>query len=103
MESNNNQTVIDTFEIPEDLAKELSELLTKQTIRDRLLVQLINEPEKYDTAEQRLIPVTAKIEAIEIKITKEYVPDKYNSTKYMWNYDGYEISGNKVEVIEIGN
>lgn len=94
------QKVIDWFEIPDTLAKELSELLIKQTIRERLLMQLVGEPEKYEEAEKLLIPITAKIEAIKVKITKEYIPAKYNARKYMWNYDGYEIDGNRVQIIE---
>lgn len=94
------QQIIDYFEIPEDLAIELSDLLIKQTIRERLLTQLINDQTKYEKAEEMLIPITTKIEAIKIKITKEYVPEKYNSTKYMWNYDGWEVDKNKVQVIE---
>ena len=94
------QRVIGEFEIPEDLAKELSELLTKQTIRERLLTQLIDQPDKYEEAEKLLIPVTSRIEAIKIKITKEYIPEQFNSAKYMWNYDGYEVSGNKVQIVE---
>lgn len=94
------QAVVDTFEIPEDLAKELSDLLTKQTIRERLLVQLINEPEKYNQAEDMLIPVTARIEAIKIKITKEFVPVKYNDRRFQWNYDGWEVDQNRVQILE---
>lgn len=100
MDSENNQSIIDLFEIPEDLAKELSDLLTKQTIRERLLLQLINDPDKYNQVEDLLLPITAKIEAIKIRITKDFVPAKYNSQKYMWNYDGWEVDGNKVQVIE---
>ena len=92
--------VIDHFEIPEELARELSELLTKQVIRERLLLQLINDPEKYEQAESNLVPITAKIEAIKLKITKEYIPDKYNSRRYVWNYNGFEIDQNRVEIIE---
>ena len=94
------QVVIDHFEIPDDLAQELSGLLTKQTIRERLLMQLVGEPEKYEQAENLLIPITAKIEAIKVKITKEFVPAKYNARRYMWNYDGFEVDGNKVQIIE---
>lgn len=94
------QQIIDYFEIPEDLAIELSDLLIKQTIRERLLTQLINDQTKYEKAEELLIPITAKIEAIKIKITKEYIPEKYNSPKYMWNYDGWEVDENKVQIIE---
>lgn len=94
------QIVIDKFEIPEDLAHELSGLLTKQTIRERLLLQLVGEPEKYEQAEELLLPVTARIEAMKIKITKEFVPAKYNNRKYQWNYDGWEVDQNNVQVIE---
>lgn len=94
------QVVVDYFEIPEELAKELSDLLTKQTIRERMLTQLIGEPEKYEEAEKMLIPVVSRIEAIKVKITKEYVPEKYNSIRYMWNYDGWEVDKNRVQVIE---
>ena len=78
----------------------LSDLLTKQTIRERMLLQLINEPDKYEKAEEMLIPITARIEAIKIKITKEFVPAKYNSVRYMWNYDGWAVDKNKVQIIE---
>ena len=93
------QKVIDYFEIPDELAKELSELLTKQTIREKLLLQLVDQPDKYEDAEKLLIPITARIEAIKVKITKEYIPEKYASSKYMWNYDGYEVDQNKVQII----
>lgn len=94
--------VVDHFEIPEELARELSELLITQTIREKLLMELINSDDesKYEAVERKLAPVTAKIEAIKIKITSEYVPAKYNSPRYMWNYMGYEVSKNLVEVIE---
>lgn len=94
------QVVVDYFEIPEELAKELSDLLTKQTIRERMLLQLINEPDKYEKAEEMLVPITARIEAIKIKITKEFVPVKYNSVRYMWNYDGWAVDKNRVQIIE---
>ena len=94
------QKVIDWFEIPDPLARGLSELLVKQTIRERMLMQLVNDPEKYEEAEKLLIPIASKIEAIKVKITKEYIPEKYNSRKYMWNYDGYEIDANRVQIIE---
>lgn len=92
------QKLVASFEIPEELAKELSELLTKQTIRERLLVQLIDEPTKYEKAEAILLPVTAKIEAIKVKITNEYVPEEYRSSEYIWNYDGWEIAGSNVNI-----
>ena len=96
-----NQQVVDNFEIPEDLAKELSELLVKQTIRERILLQLVADPDKFEEVEKSLIPITAKVEAIKNRITKEFVPEEYNSTKYMWNYESWEVARNKVQVIEL--
>lgn len=93
------QQIVGTFEIPEELAKELSDLLTKQTIRMQVLTNVIDQPDKYEIAEKNLIPITRKIEAIKVKITKEYVPDKYDDPKYVWNYDGWDVSENKVQII----
>lgn len=95
----NEQIIVGRFSIPEELAKELSELLTKQTIRERLLIQLIDDPKKYEQAEELIIPITSKIEAIKIKITNEFVPDEYRSSKYVWNYDGWEVAENNVNVL----
>jgi hypothetical protein len=95
------QKIVGTFTIPDDLARELSDLLTKQTIRERLLMQLINDPAKYEQAEALLVPITAKIEAIKVKITNEYVPAHFGFSKYIWNYDGYEVSGCEVDVLQI--
>lgn len=92
--------VIDTFEIPDELAKKLSDLLTKQTIRERMLLQLVGDTTKYEAMENMLVPITSSIESIKINITKKYVPEKYNSENYMWNYDGYEVDGNKISIIE---
>lgn len=92
--------IIDSFEIPEELAQELSDLLTKQTIRDRVLMNLVDDPVKFEEAEKMLIPITAKIEAIKSQITKEFVPSKYNDARYNWNYEGYMVSGNRVDILE---
>ncbi len=94
------QVLRDTFEIPEEVAKELSELLTKQSIREHLLLNTLNDKEKYDEVERQLIPIIQKIDAIKNKITNEFVPKQYNSEKYMWNYDGYEISKNILQIYE---
>lgn len=99
--SSYNNGVIDYFEIPDELAKELSDNLIKQTIRQRTLAELVNDPDKYDAAEKLLIPVVSKVEAIKVQITNKYVPEKYRSNEYMWNYDGYEIDKNKVQIHKI--
>lgn len=100
-ETVNTNGVIATFDIPEELAKELSELLTKQSIRQNMLKEiLISNPSKYEEVESLLLPVTTRIETIKAKITTEYVPDEYCDEKYMWNYDGYDISGTSVSIFE---
>lgn len=92
--------VIGSFEIPEDLAKELSELLIKQTIRQRMLGDLIGQPAKYDEAEQMLIPIVGRIEALKMKITKDYVPEEFRSNEFTWNYDGWDVSGCEVQILK---
>lgn len=102
MEPKKKTGIIDTFEIPDELAKELSDLLTKQTIHERLLLQVMDDPDKYEKTMELIVPITAKIEAIKVKITREFVPEKYNSMEYVWNYDGYLVDGNKVQIIREG-
>lgn len=91
------QQLVDTFEIPENIAKELSDLLAKQSIRERVLASVIGDPEKYEELEKQLIPVVQKIDALKTKITEEFVPDKYDE-HYVWNYNGFEVSGTKVQI-----
>lgn len=94
------QVMVGTFEIPDEIAKELSELIAIQSIRQTLLVSVMDDESKYENVEKSLIPVVQKIDAIKSKITNEYVPEQFNDTKYLWNYDGYEVSANIVQVYE---
>ena len=91
--------VIDYFEIPEDIAKELSDVMVKHSIRESILLKLVNDKEKYEAAEANLIPITARLEALKIQITRDYVPKKYNSRKFIWNYNGFDVDGNRVQII----
>lgn len=100
MDPNSNQVLVDRFEVPDELARELSDLLTRQTIRERMLMQLLDDTDKYKKVEDTLVPITARIEAIKLKITKEYIPPEYNSVRYIWNYDGYEVDGNRLQIID---
>lgn len=100
MDPNNNQVLVDRFEIPDELARELSDLLTRQTIRERMLMQLLDDPDKYKKIEDALVPITARIEAIKLKITKEYIPGHYSFARFIWNYDGYEVDGNRLQIID---
>lgn len=92
--------IIDNFEIPYELALELSELLTRQTIRERLMMQNIGDKDRFRELEDLLVPITAKIESIKVKITEEYVPERYRYQRYSWNYDGYEVSQNVIQIID---
>lgn len=94
-----NITIVDHFEIPDELAKELSDLLVTQTIRENILVKLIGDP-KYNEVEKSLIEVTEKIDFIKKRITTEFVPPKYNSPEYRWNYEGYEFGKNILQILK---
>lgn len=91
---------VSTFNIPEELAKELSELLVKQTVRETLLtnIALSGNDRAYDNAEKNLMEVVNRIETIKKAITRDYIPEQYMSADYIWNYDGYDIDGTLVRI-----
>lgn len=91
--------VIDTFTIPEELAQKLSDLLIKQSIRQNTVNSCVGDPEKYGQAEAMLIPVTAEIDKIKYHISTELVPKKYRSSKYRWNFNGWEIDNNVLQIL----
>ena len=90
--------ILDTFQIPEELAEHLSNLLVTQSIRERLLATLVGKPE-YEQVEQSLIALITEIDRLKNQITTEYVPPEYRSEEYQWNYDGYGISGNVISIL----
>ena len=92
--------VVGSFEVPEDLAKRLSNLLTKKAIREQVLTSLVDDMAKFETVEATLIPLVNEIDSIKNKVTVEYVPEKFQSEKYQWSYNGFEIDGTRVEVYE---
>ncbi|MCM1439774.1 MAG: hypothetical protein NC131_11335 [Roseburia sp.] len=91
--------IVDTFTIPEDVAQRLSDLLVKQSIRQGLLPALIGEPDAYEKAEALLIPIQVEIDKIKYEISTRHVPVQYRSSKYKWNYNGWEIDNNVVEIL----
>lgn len=95
------QVLVGKFTIPTELAKELSDLLAKQMIREHVLQNVINDREKFEEIEAQLIPVVQKIDAIKAKITSEYVPAEFCNEKYTWNFDGYEVAENELHVYEM--
>ena len=100
MEKNKVQTIIDYFDIPVELAKRLSEVMCVRNIRMQLLQTIIGTPQ-YETVEKSLIPLEQEFEAIKLRITKEFVPDKYKSSpEYIWNYSGWYVTENRAEIIQ---
>jgi hypothetical protein len=88
--------VIDTFTIPDEMAKDLSDCLTKSSIRRSMLSDLVGSETKFNELEKTIIPLENRIGAMKTKITNFYVPEKYRSQKYQWTFPGYEVSGNVI-------
>lgn len=96
--ANFKQELVDHVEIPDELAHELSDLLTTEKIRERMLQSVIDDPERYEIMEKKLFPITARIDVIKSIITDKHVPEKYKSNVYIWNYNSYGINGNSIEI-----
>lgn len=92
--------IIDEFEIPDELAKELTALLTESSIKKSLLIELIEFPTKYEIIEKAVIILEDKISALKNTITRNYVPEAYRTSEYSWNYDGYPTAGNIVQILK---
>lgn len=92
--------VIEAFDIPFEMAEELSTLLVTASIRQNLLVDLIDKPIKFEQVEAALIPIQEKISTIKSKITSDYVPEKYRSEKYTWYFAGLSLAGNECWIKE---
>lgn len=89
--------VIDVFTIPDEMAKELSELLGRNAVKkEQLPILFAQNPAKYEEMEGMLVADQARAEALQMRITADYVPDKYRSEEYTWRYTTYDISGNEV-------
>lgn len=89
---------ITTFEIPEEIAKHLSILLIKEKVRKELLLNLVGNKNKFEEVEQLLIEVSSEIEKIKHDITTLYVPEKYRSEDFIWDYNGFDIDGKHVTI-----
>lgn len=91
--------IVDTFAIPEEFAKELSANLTLSSIKKSLLVELVGvDSVKCEVIERELIELEDKIAAQKDKVTREYVPEKFQDVRYSWGYDGFAVAGCKVNV-----
>lgn len=85
---------VTTFEVPESIAKRLSELLIKERVRKQLLAESVNDPSRFDELENLVIIIVSEIDKIKHDITTLYVPNEYRSEDYIWDYNGYEIDKN---------
>lgn len=85
---------VTTFEIPEEIAKRLSILLVKEKVRRELLSNLVGNKSKFEEVEQLLVEVSSEVEKIKYDITTLYVPEKYRSDEFIWDYNGFEIDKN---------
>lgn len=92
--------IIDQFEIPDELAKELTALLTESSVKKSLLIELVEYPTKYEIIEKAVITLEDKISALKNTITREYVPEEYRTSEFSWNYDGYPTAGNIVQILK---
>ena len=89
---------VTTFEIPEELAKHLSILLVKEKVRKELLSNSIGDKNKFEEVEQFVVEVSSEVEKIKHDITTLYVPEKYRSEEFVWDYNGFEIDNNIVTI-----
>lgn len=96
------QVKVGQFDIPDEMAKELSELLSRKTILEDVLVGVAmkKDMDAFDNLAKELYPTIEGIEAIKHKITAELVPDEFKTDKYIWNYDGYAIAGPTIFIYE---
>lgn len=95
-----NETFVDSFTIHEELAKELTDKLTQKSIREELMLQSINDKEKFEALEGLLIPIIQRIDYLKDTITS-LVPEQYRSNDYRWEYLGFNIDGCKVRIYGI--
>lgn len=91
--------LVDTFTIPEDMAKRLSDLLVQQSIRQNLLAEVVMDSEKYAKVESMLIPIMTEVDTIKNEVGR-LVPREYQSSTYKWNYNGWAIDNNVVQILK---
>ena len=90
---------VDTFTIPEEIAKHLTDLMATQAINDRILTSLADQPDKYDNILKSQIQIQRMIDQLKYIITNQYVPEHYRFEQYSWNYNGIDVAGTDVEIL----
>ena len=94
----NMKTLATTFEIPTELANELSELLIKEEVLQTSIDHLFSQgDENWTEVMDKLTRVKQRINSIKNKITNDFVPDQYKDPRYVWNYEG---SGNTFQIYD---
>ena len=91
-------TFVTKIKIPEDVAKELSDLINKKTVRLEVAASCIKDDEAYAIAESKLIQVTERMEFLKDVITNQFIPLEYKSEEYTWNYNGYLIDKDEISI-----
>lgn len=94
------QRTVGTFEIPDDIAQELTELMAKRDVYESLMIKSANDPAAFDVIESKLIDTVRKYDAVRNRITDDLLPDEFRNAAYTWTYRGYEIDKNVVSVWE---
>ena len=85
----NAKSYVAAFEVPGELANELSELLIREEILQTSVDHLFSQnDENWTNAMDELAKTKARIKAIKNKVTDDFVPDAYKDPRYVWNYDG---------------
>lgn len=94
------QTRIGTFTIPEDVAKELTELMAKTDVYESLMIKAANDPGAFDVIEKKLLDTVQKYNTVKTRITDELLPDEYRNESYTWSYRGWDIDKDVLTVWE---
>lgn len=92
--------LVDTVELPEDIAANLLNNLTKYKVIMDAYIKVVddNDPVKINAIESNLVAVSQDIEWIKRHITEEYIPDKYRSDAFIWEFNGAIRGDNKISI-----
>lgn len=91
---------VDTVELPEEIASNLLDNLTKYKVILDAYVNVAdsNDPVKAGAITDHLVAVSQDIEWIKKHITEEYIPDKYRSDAFIWEFNGTIRGDNKISI-----
>ena len=90
---------VTTFDIPEELGKQLTKAMTLRDIRSNMLTAAIGNP-GYLEMESLLVEAEQDLNRLKTIVTRDYVPAEYANERYQWNYPGFEASGTTVYIMD---